>query len=63
MVLISSMVIIHSELGLPFHMNDASSNGVVMDYSSPGEMKKPGLKGDKCSAINGITLVILFVIS
>ena len=52
-VLNNSMVIIHLELAFPFHMNDASSNGIVMDYLSPGEMKKPGLKEDKCSAING----------
>jgi hypothetical protein len=57
------MVIIHLELAFPFHMNDASSNGVLMDYSSLGEMNKFGVKEDKCSAINGITWVILFVLS
>ena len=57
------MVIIHLELAFPFHMNDASSNRVLMEYSSLGEMNKSGLKNGKCSAINGIIWVILFVFS
>ena len=40
------MVIIHLELAFPFHMNDASFNCFLMEYSSLGEMNKSGLKED-----------------